>query len=445
MPLDIARIRGLFATLADGYVHLDGPAGSLVPESVAAAIGGSLHAPIGNLGGAFPSSVRAGQLRDDARSAMADLVGGEPHGVVLGPNMTSLTYTLSRALAKTWQPGDEVVLSRLDHDANIRPWVQAAEASGATVRWAEIDIESCELPEGQYDDLLTERTRLVAVTAASNAVGTRPSIRGISDRAHALGALVYVDAVHAAPHIPLDLAELGADFVAVSAYKWCGPHISAVIAVPEALEALHPDKLLPSPERSPDRFETGTPPFELYAGVSAAVDHIAALNTEGMNTEGTDTEGTDTESPDNADPATAHPKDGPDRAGRRRPADRPVAAGPDRRKRVLLSMAAVEAYERELFAVLEQGLRGMPHVTVWGAPALRTPTVSLTVAGRTPRQVTEELGRARICAWDGDYYARELMDTLGLGESGGAVRLGLAHYTSAAEVDYLLDVLGELA
>ncbi len=440
MPLDIARIRGLFATLADGYVHLDGPAGSLVPESVAAAIGGSLHAPIGNLGGAFPSSVRAGQLRDDARSAMADLVGGEPHGVVLGPNMTSLTYTLSRALAKTWQPGDEVVLSRLDHDANIRPWVQAAEASGATVRWAEIDIESCELPEGQYDDLLTERTRLVAVTAASNAVGTRPAVRGISDRAHALGALVYVDAVHAAPHIPLDLAELGADFVAVSAYKWCGPHISAVIAVPEALEALHPDKLLPSPERSPDRFETGTPPFELYAGVSAAVDHIAALNTEDMNTEGTDTE-----SPDNADPATAHPKDGPDRAGRRRPADRPVAAGPDRRKRVLLSMAAVEAYERELFAVLEQGLRGMPHVTVWGAPALRTPTVSLTVAGRTPRQVTEELGRARICAWDGDYYARELMDTLGLGESGGAVRLGLAHYTSAAEVDYLLDVLGELA
>lgn len=435
MPLDIARIRGLFTTLADGYVHLDGPAGSLVPESVAAAIAGSLRTPIGNLGGAFPSSVRAGQLRDDARSAMADLVGGEPHGVVLGPSMTSLTYTLSRALAKTWRPGDEVVLSRLDHDANIRPWVQAAEASGATVRWAEIDIETCELPGGQYDDLLTERTRLVAVTAASNAVGTRPAVRGISDRAHALGALVYVDAVHAAPHIPLDLAELGADFVAVSAYKWCGPHISAVIAVPEALEALHPDKLLPSPERSPDRFETGTPPFELYAGVSAAVDHIAALDTESV----------DTESPDTVDAATADTKDGADRAGRRRPADLPVAEGPDRRKRVLVSMAAVEAYERELFAGLEQGLRGMPHVTVWGAPALRTPTVSLTVAGRTPRQVTEELGRARICAWDGDYYARELMHTLGLGESGGAVRLGLAHYTSAAEVDYLLDVLSELA
>ena len=432
MPLDIARIRGLFTTLADGYVHLDGPAGSLVPERVAAAIGGSLRTPIGNLGGAFPSSVRAGQLRDAARTAMADLVGGEPHGVVLGPNMTSLTYTLSRALAKTWHPGDEVVLSRLDHDANIRPWVQAAEASGAIVRWAEIDVETCELPEGQYDGLLTERTRLVAVTAASNAVGTRPAVRGISDRAHALGALVYVDAVHAAPHLPLDLAELGADFVAVSAYKWCGPHISAVIAVPDVLEGLHPDKLLPSPERSPDRFETGTPPFELYAGVSAAVDHIAALYTESSDTESLDTERPTAESPAAESPDSAD-------------ADLPVAGDPDRRKRVLVSMAAVEAYERELFAVLEQGLRGMPHVTVWGAPALRTPTVSLTIAGRTPRQVTEELGRARICSWDGDYYARELMNTLGLGESGGAVRLGLAHYTSAAEVDYLLDVLGELA
>lgn len=397
--LDVARVRGLFPTLCDGYVHLDGPAGSLVPESVARAVGATMRVPIGNTGGVFPSSVRAGHLRDGARLAMADLVGGDPDGVVLGPNMTTLTYGLSRALAKTWQRGDEIIVSRLDHDANIRPWEQAAAAVGVRVRWAEVDIETCELPEWQYDELLTERTRLVAVTAASNAVGTRPDVRAIADRAHAVGALMYVDAVHAAPHVPLDMAELGADFIAVSAYKWCGPHIGAVVAAPGVLEELQPDKLLPSPDSVPDRFETGTPPFELFAGVIAAVDHIAALTGE---------------------------VDG------------------DRRKRVLVAMAAVEAYERQLMTRLEQGLRALPHVMMLGAPARRTPTVSLTVAGMTPRQVTEELARRRICAWDGDYYAYELMESLGVGELGGAVRVGLVHYNTTHEVDRLLDALAEL-
>ena len=397
MPFDIARVRGLFRSLSDGYVHLDGPAGSLVPDSVADAVGATMSVAIGNTGGAFASSVRAGELRDAARLAMADLVGGNPEGVVLGANMTTLTYMLSRALGKTWRSGDEVVLSRLDHDANIRPWVQAATAAGAVLRWAEVDTETCELPAAQYAALITERTRLVAVTAASNAVGTRPDVRAIADRAHAVGALVYVDAVHAAPHIPLDIADLGADFVAVSAYKWCGPHVSAVVAAPAVLAGLHPDKLVPSPDQVPDRFETGTPPFELYAGVVAAVDHIAALDGE--------------------------------------------SSGKDRRQRVLSSMAAVEDYERELMERLEQGLRAMPHVRMLGRPARRTPTVSLTVEGMTPRQVTEELARRGICAWDGDYYARELMDSLGLSGSGGAVRLGLAHYTAADEVEHTLDVL----
>ncbi|MGI8694352.1 MAG: cysteine desulfurase-like protein [Geodermatophilaceae bacterium] len=397
--LDVARVRGLFPTLCDGFVHLDGPAGSLVPESVAHAVGATMRVPIGNTGGVFPSSVRAGQLRDGARLAMADLVGGDPDGVVLGPNMTTLTYVLSRALAKTWQRGDEIIVSRLDHDANIRPWEQAAVAVGARVRWAEIDIETCELPEWQYDELINERTRLVAVTAASNAVGTRPDVRAIADRAHAAGALMYVDAVHAAPHVPLDTVELGADFIAVSAYKWCGPHVGAVVAAPGVLEGLQPDKLLPSPDSVPDRFETGTPPFELFAGVVAAVEHIAGLTGE---------------------------YDG------------------DRRKRVLVAMAAVEEYERRLMTRLEQGLRAMPHVTMLGAPARRTPTVSLTVAGMSPRQVTEELARRRICAWDGDYYARELMDALGVSEIGGAVRLGLAHYTAANEVEHTLSVFADL-
>jgi cysteine desulfurase family protein (TIGR01976 family) len=409
VPLDIAKVRGLFPSLCDGFVHLDGPAGSLVPESVAHAVGATMRRPIGNTGGAFPSSVRAGQLRDAARLAMADLVGGGPEGVVLGPNMTTLTYVLSRALAKTWRMGDEVVVSRLDHDANIRPWVQAAAGAGAGVRWAEIDIETCELPEWQYDELVTDRTRLVAVTAASNAVGTRPDVRAIADRAHAVGALVYVDAVHAAPHIPLDLAELGADFIAVSAYKWCGPHVGAVVAAPAVLDALQPDKLIPSPDRVPDRFETGTPPFELFAGVVAAVEHIAAL-------------------------AGDQPVGGRNHA----------STGADRRRRILVSMAAVEAYEQQLMTRLDQGLRALPHVTVLGTAARRTPTVSLTVDGRTPRQVTEELARRDICAWDGDYYARELMDALGVSEVGGAVRLGLAHYTAANEVEHVLSVLDDI-
>ncbi|MBA3798114.1 MAG: aminotransferase class V-fold PLP-dependent enzyme, partial [Geodermatophilaceae bacterium] len=187
-------------SLADGFVHVDGAAGSLVPYSVASAVGNTMRSALANRGAPFPASALADELVQAGRSAIADLVGGVPDGVILGPNMTSLTYTMSRALAKTWQLGDEIVVSRLDHDANIRPWLQAARSAGVTVHWAEVDIETCELPEWQYDDLLNERTRLVAVTAASNAVGTRPEIAAIARRAHDVGALMYVDAVHAAPH-----------------------------------------------------------------------------------------------------------------------------------------------------------------------------------------------------------------------------------------------------
>src|ERR687898_618398 len=248
MPFDVARVRGLFPTLGDGYIHLDGPAGTLIPESVARSVSAALRVPLSNRHGPFPSSARADALVDAARRAFADLVGGEPAGVILGPNMTTITYSLARTLAKTWKVGDEVVLSRLDHDANIRPWLTAAKSAGAVVRWAEVDIETCELPEWQYDELITRRTRLVAVTAASNAVGTRPNVRAIARRAHAVGALVHVDGVHATPHGPIDMAALGADFFATSAYKWGGPHVSATVATPAVLDRLAPDKLVPSPD-----------------------------------------------------------------------------------------------------------------------------------------------------------------------------------------------------
>ena len=194
----------------------------------------------------------------ECRRALADLTGAEPDGVILGPNMTTLTYRLADTLSRQWGPGDEVVVSRLDHDANIRPWVQAAERSGATVRWAEVDISTAELPAAQYGALLSERTRLVAVTAASNLVGTRPDVPAIAAAAHAVGALCYVDGVHATPHVPVDVRALGADFYATSAYKWSGPHIGTVVADPALLETLHPDKLVPAPSGVPGRFERGT-------------------------------------------------------------------------------------------------------------------------------------------------------------------------------------------
>jgi len=399
MPFDVARVRGLFSTLGDGYLHLDGPAGTLVPESVARAVSAALRVPLSNRHGPFPSSARADALVDAARRAFADLVGGEPAGVILGPNMTTITYGLARALAKTWKVGDEIVVSRLDHDANIRPWLTAAKAAGAVVRWAEIDIETCELPEWQYDGLITRRTRLVAVTAASNAVGTRPDVRAIADRAHAVGALVHVDGVHATPHGPIDMVRLGADFFSTSAYKWGGPHVSATAASPAVLDRLAPDKLVPSPDAVPDRFETGTPAFELMAGAVAAVDHLAGLD----------------------DTATG-----------------------SRRSRILTSMRAVQRYETEVFARLDRGLRSMLHVYVIGSPADRAPTVSFSVQGWKPRAVTEELARRGICAWDGNYYAYELMEALGVGELGGAVRVGLVHYNTAHEVDRLLDALAKL-
>ena len=397
--LDVARVRGLFPGLSDGFVHADGPAGTLLPESVVLAVAQAMRVPVAHRGGVFPASARAEGLVTSARAAVADLVGGVSTGVVLGPSATALTYTMAGALARTWRPGDEIVVSRLDHDANIRPWMQAAERRGVTVRWAEVDIETGELPDWQYDELLTRRTRLVAVTAASGAIGTRPDVAAIAQRAHAVGALVFVDGVQAAAHTLLDAGALGADFLAVAADRWCGPHVGAVVADPGLLGELRPDKLLPVPDRVPDRFESGGHPFELLAGVTAAVEHLAALSEHATGS---------------------------------------------RRERLRTSMAAVAAYEGGLFEWLDQALRAMRHVQVLGSAAHTTPTLSFTVDGLRPRQVALELSRRGICAWDGDFYARELFDALGVNEEGGAVQLGLMHYNTAEEVGYVVDAVAAL-
>lgn len=400
MAFDIPSVRAQFPALADGCAYLDGAAGTQMPTSVIDAIADAYRGGIGNVGGAFPASLRSSEIVQGCRSAVADLVGGVADGVVLGPNMTTLTYRLSGALAKTWSAGDEIVLSRLDHDANVRPWVQVAERSGVTVRWAEIDPTTGELPSEQYEELVGPATRLVAVTAASNTIGTRPDVAAIAAIARAAGALTYVDGVHATPHTPVSVAALGADFYATSAYKWGGPHIGAVIAAPALLEALHSDKLAPSSDDVPNRFELGTSAFADLAGVTAAVEHLAALDS---------------------------------------------AAAGSRRERISSSMAAAEQYEQELFAVLLTGLEAIPGVVTYGAAKHRAPTAFFNVAGHAPRAVAEHLAARGVNVWSGDNYAYELTMALGIRSSGSAVRAGLVHYNDRSDVDRLLEGVAELA
>ena len=397
---DVGLIRAAYPALADGHAYLDGAAGTQVPSAVIDAIAGAYRAGLGNSGGAFPASHRSDEITAECRSAIADLTGGQPAGVILGPNMTTLTYRLARTLARRWGPGDEVVVTRLDHDANVRPWVQAAEQVGARVRWADVQLPEGDLSLAQLAELISERTRLVAVSAASNLIGTRPDVARITALAHQAGALAYVDGVHATPHGPVDVGALGADFYATSAYKWSGPHIGAVVADPDLLAILQPDKLAPAPDAGPDRFERGTLPFADLAGVTAAVNHLASL---------------------------AAPE-----------------AGASRRERILASMAAAEAHEQELFRVLLGGLDAMEHVTTYGKATRRTATAYFNVAGRTPLQVAEHLASREVNVWDGDNYAWELAGVLCVRNVGGGVRAGLVHYNDRSDVVRLLEAVGEL-
>jgi cysteine desulfurase family protein (TIGR01976 family) len=399
VTFDITRIRSSYPALGDGYAYLDGAAGTQVPSSVVAAISGAYFAGLGNLGGAFPASERSGEILRACRRAIADLVGAESDGVILGPNMTTLTYRLAEVLSRGWASGDEVVVSRLDHDANVRPWVQAAARAGAVVRWAEVDLDSGELDAAQYDDLLSERTKFVAVTAASNLIGTRPDIAAITRKAHGFGALSYVDGVHATPHGPIDVTALGADFYATSAYKWSGPHVGAVIASPELLETLHPDKLAPAPDSVPGRFERGTLPLADLAGVVAAVEHLASLE---------------------------------------------QSATGSRRERLIASMTSVEAYERALFETLLGGLVAMGHVISYGSATSRAPTACFNLAGRKPSEVAELLADRRVNVWNGDNYAWELAGVLKIRDLGGAVRAGVVHYNDESDVSRLLEAVAEL-
>ncbi len=400
--LDVGRVRASFPALASGpsagLARFDGPGGSLVPAEVAGAVAAAMTSGMCQRGSVSAPDRRAEETVREARLAIADLLGADAAGVVLGRSMTALTMDLARTLGRSWGPGDEVVVTRLDHDANIRPWVIAAERSGATVRWLDFDPATAEL--GDVRPLLGERTRVVAVTAASNLLGTRPDVRAVADAAHEVGAIVHVDAVHLAAHALVDREALGADLVSCSPYKFFGPHLGALAGDPGLLETLRPDKLLPSTDAVPERFELGTLPYELLAGVTAAVDFVAGLGEPTRD-----------------------------------------AA---RRERIQASMAAVEAHEDGLLARLLDGLADVPGATVHGRPAHRTPTALFSLAGHPPAAVHEHLAARGVAAPAGSFYALEASRHAGLGDAGG-VRVGLAPYSTADEVDRLLEGVAELA
>ncbi len=398
MEYDVARVRSAFPALKLGTAHFDGPGGSQVPQEVADAVAGAMTAGLANRGTVTEAERRADALVAASRSAVADLLGCEAGGVVFGRSMTQNTFDLARTLASGWGPGDEVVVSRLDHDANIRPWVIAAEAAGATVRWVEFDRTTADLTVADVERVLDERTRLVAVTAASNLLGSRPDVPAIADAVHDAGALLHVDGVHLVPHSPVDVGELGADFFACSPYKFFGPHHGVTVAAPELWEQLKPAKLLPSSMAVPERFELGTLPYELLAGTTAAVDFIAGLA-----------------APD----------------------------GGTRREQVLASMAAVEEHEERLFLRLVDGLGGIEGVTLHGAPRRRTPTALFSLEGLPPAEVYAGLAARDVNAPASHFYAIEASRWLGLGDT-GAVRAGLAPYTDDSDVDRLLEGVAAL-
>jgi cysteine desulfurase family protein (TIGR01976 family) len=415
---DVQSLRRQFPALQQSRhgltpVFLDGPGGTQVPQCVIEAIVQYLTTCNANHGGAFSTSVESDAILCNAHEAVADLLNADPDGIVFGQNMTSLTFHLSRAVAKgVLGPATEVLVTRLDHDANVRPWVLAARDAGATVQFVEIHPEDCTLDLDDFRRKLSPRTKLVAVGAASNAVGTLNDISAICQWSHAVGALVFVDAVHYAPHGPIDVKAWDCDFLACSAYKFFGPHVGILWGRRPLLASLPTYKVRPAPDTVPDRWMTGTQNHEGIAGVAAAVQYLADI-------------------------------------GERHPEchDR-FPEMSDERRNVHMGMAAIQEYETSLMQKLLAGLAERPRFKVWGITDLarlhqRVPTVSITLPGHSSEKLAEHLAARQIYAWSGNFYAVELTERLGLEDQGGLLRLGLVHYNTADEIDRLMQALDE--
>ncbi len=398
MSYNVEKIRAHFPALKSGLAFFDGPGGSQVPTQVGAAIAAAITQPISNRSVTTLSERNAEEIVIGFRQAVADLINADAGGVVYGRSWTQITYDFSRTLAKTWKAGDEIIVTNLDHDSNIRPWVQAAEAVGVVVRWAKFDTTTGELPTSAISELLNEKTRLVAVTGAGNTLGTRPDIQEISQAVHKTKALLYVDGVHLTPHAVIDMQAMGADFFGFSFYKLFGPHCAAIAAKPELLKTLNNEKLLPSTSNVPERFEFGTLPYELMAGCTATIDYIANM----------------------------------------------VEGAGSRRERIINSMSAAEKYEETLFEYMESEIKAIPGVTLYGHAKKRTPTLYFNLKGVEAADVYKHLATVQVNAPAGNFYALEVSRALGLGDT-GAVRAGLAPYSTTEDVDRLIAGLHQLA
>lgn len=398
MSYDVNRIRGHFPSLDTGLAYFDGPGGSQVPDVVGAAIAAAITQPISNRSTTTESEKNADEIVSQFRAAVGDLIDVDPGGVVYGRSWTQLTYDFSRTLAKGWGPGDEIVVSRLDHDSNIRPWIQAAEAVGATVRWAEFDVETSELTVAAVEAVLSSRTKLVAVTGAGNTIGTRPDLKAIGEAVHKSGALFYVDGVHLTPHTAISAKEIGADFFGFSFYKLMGPHCAVLAASPALLNSLNNDKLLPSTSNVPEKFEFGTLPYEIMAGCTAAVNFIAEMA---------------------------------------------PGAGTTRREKIINSMNALERYEDELFLYMESAVKALPGVVMHGHAQHRTPTIYFSFVGFESADIYKAMAEKKVNLPANNFYALEVSRKLGLADA-GALRAGLAPYSTREDVDRLVAGLREI-
>ncbi len=402
-PIDAIRARfpALSRTVnGQPAIYFDAPGGTQACDAAIAAMAAHLSSGTANSGGAFATSVETDQASADAHEAMADLLGGQPDEIAFGPNMTSLTLAASRALSRDWGAGDELILTRLDHDANVAPWLAVAEDRGMTVRWLDFDPATGRWTVDELKPLLNARTRLVALGIASNALGTLNPVKEAVAivRAHS-DALVYLDGVQSVPHVVTDVVALGADFLACSPYKFFGPHQGVLWMRNPA--ALHAYKVRPAGDHGAHRLETGTPSFEGQAGTAATIGYLDWLGGQ-------------------ADPAAN-----------------------SRRARIEAAMMAMVAYETALGESLLAGLKTIPGLKLWGAPTMagRVPTFAFTIAGHHPDAIAAHLAAHGIFAWSGHFYAVEVIARLGLAESGGLVRVGLCHYSTAAEVDRLIAAL----
>ena len=401
---DVTAVREQFPALQRTHngrraVYFDGPGGSQVAKSAIDAVSGYMSRGGANLHGPFPTSVETEEILRDTRQAMADFLGAGPDEVAFGANMTTLTFAVSRALARNWDGTSEVVVTELDHRANVDPWLLAAAERGAAVRWVRVNPETLTLEEDDIERAINDRTRLVAVGLASNAVGTVNDVAAIAKMAHGAGALVAVDAVHAAPHIPVDRDAIGADVLTCSAYKFFGPHVGVTAVRRDLLKTLDVYKVEPAPDYIPDRLETGTQNHEGIAGAKGAIDFISSLG-----------------------------------------------HGTSLQDKLVSGMRAIEEYEADLAERFRAALHEIPEVKLYAAPdgVLKTPTVAFRVEGHTPREVTERLAQEGFFVADGHFYASTLARKLGIHDKGGWIRAGLAPYNTEEEVEGFIESLKSL-